>query len=288
MNEELQKRLFGYLDSLDKSANKVGEFASAEIPQVIQEWLTWLAIERFAYMGLFLIAMIGGSVAWFLVRRSDRDTKFEDSPPKILSGTLCPIMIVAGAIGSFTWALDGVYPPATAFALISTSAGVLEPPPSPEYFPVVQRSIHAVAIDLEILDHRECRYILSRADDWQADLDLLRRRYADLKDSPAVAMSDALPPRWLVNHWIAFNRAYRKNLDERAAWELDREQDIREAVRETDRLYAVWDAVRDARCEFYYITVRRQALKKLGEILGDDDITCLPPVVPEWRFVEIK
>ncbi len=57
---------------------------------------------------------------------------------------------------------------------------------------------------------------------------------------------------------------------------------------ETDRLYKVWDAVRDARCEFYYVSVRRQALMRLKDMLGEDDYrsTNLPPNVPVWRFNE--
>ena len=55
---------------------------------------------------------------------------------------------------------------------------------------------------------------------------------------------------------------------------------------ETDRLFRAWDAVRDARCEFYYTTVRRHALKNLREMIGDDAFAAgeLPPYVPEWRF----
>ena len=81
-----------------------------------------------------------------------------------------------------------------------------------------------------------------------------------------------------------------KHLDTRQVMEADRADTIREAVRETDRLYAVWDAVRDSRCEFYYVTVRRQALKKLQEMVGPEAYAAgdLPPYVPEWRFAEIK
>ena len=65
---------------------------------------------------------------------------------------------------------------------------------------------------------------------------------------------------------------------------------IGEALAETDRLYKVWDAVRDARCDFYYVTVRRQALKRLREALGDAAYaaTDLPPHVPAWRFLPAR
>ena len=52
----------------------------------------------------------------------------------------------------------------------------------------------------------------------------------------------------------------------------------------------MWDAVRDARCEFYYVTVRRQALKKLRDLVGEEAYLAgtLPPNVPTWRFNELK
>jgi hypothetical protein len=60
-------------------------------------------------------------------------------------------------------------------------------------------------------------------------------------------------------------------------------------MQETEHLYQVWDTVRDARCDYYYVTVRRQALKKLRKMLGVDDYYFgkLPPPVPLWRFQEI-
>jgi hypothetical protein len=73
-------------------------------------------------------------------------------------------------------------------------------------------------------------------------------------------------------------------------WESDRADIITQAINETQQLYHVWDAVRDARCEFYYVTVRRQALLKLRGLIGENDYyeAKLPPYVPIWRFTEIK
>ena len=67
-----------------------------------------------------------------------------------------------------------------------------------------------------------------------------------------------------------FNRAYRQHLGLRQPVELARWWDLRTALQETDHLYQVWDNVRDARCEYYYVTVRRQALKKLREMIGEN------------------
>jgi len=85
---------------------------------------------------------------------------------------------------------------------------------------------------------------------------------------------------------LPFNRADRKNLETRQLWEADPVDAIRIVMLETDRLERVWDAW----CDFYHVTVRRQALKKLQEMLGAEDFCAgdLPPYVPEWRFSQAQ
>jgi hypothetical protein len=48
--------------------------------------------------------------------------------------------------------------------------------------------------------------------------------------------------------------------------------------------------VRDARCDYYYVTVRRLALKRLRELVGDEAYYAgnLPPCVPIWRLQEMN
>ena len=173
-----------------------------------------------------------------------------------------------------------------AATLLTTPLGVPEQVPTPDRWPGVQAAIHKTAIEWEILDPRETGYVLARLEDFQTDLDILRKRYAELSDAPRVSDGGRFPDRNAVNENIRFNRAYRRNLEKRAVWESDRADLIRTVMVETDQLYAVWDAVRDARCEFYYVTVRRAALKKLRDLLGTEsyDLTILPPIIPEWRF----
>lgn len=177
-----------------------------------------------------------------------------------------------------------------AATLLAAPVGTPELPPSAEQWPGLQAAIHQTAIEWEILDPRETRYVLARVEDFEADLNLLRNRYADLADAPRLDDAGRFPDRNIVNELIRFNRAYRKNLELRQAWEADRAIVIGEAVQETDRLYKVWDAVRDARCDFYYVTVRRQALKKLRDLIGTEAYTFadLPPYVPDWRFHTAK
>ena len=79
----------------------------------------------------------------------------------------------------------------------------------------------------------------------------------------------SFPDRTLINDMLAFNRAYRQHLDNRQAMELSNAWELHEMLLEADRLYQIWDLVRDTRCDYYYVTVRRQALKKLKELIGD-------------------
>lgn len=182
------------------------------------------------------------------------------------------------------------YELALAITLLTTPPGVIEQQPTPDRWPALQQALHQTAIEWEILDPRETRYVLARVEDFDADLNLLRRRYEELADAPRVADATRFPDRRTANDLIRFNRSYRKHLDTRMLMEADRADLIRVVARETDRLYQVWDAVRDARCDFYYVTVRRQALKKLRDLTGPDAYAAaeLPPYVPEWRFTEVK
>jgi hypothetical protein len=160
--------------------------------------------------------------------------------------------------------------------------------PVPAYV-TLRPALQAVALQWEILDPREVRYILSRPEDFSADLNLLRRRWRDLADAPPLCDGIRFPDRDTVNALLAFNRAYRQHLSLRQPVELAHWWDLRAALQETDLLYQIWDTVRDARCDYYYVTVRRHALKKLRELLGDEAYYngWLPPHVPLWRFQEI-
>jgi hypothetical protein len=174
--------------------------------------------------------------------------------------------------------------------LLTTPPDVPEPPIDAGDWPAVQEAVQALAVEWEILDPREVRYVLARPEDFENDLNLLRRRYQELKDAPKLTDSQRFPDRNTVNELLAFNRAYRRFLDGRQPLEQDRSTTLRAALKETDLLYQVWDSVRDARCEYYYITVRRQALKRLRQMVGPDayDAAELPPYVPLWRFQDVN
>ena len=173
-----------------------------------------------------------------------------------------------------------------AVVLLTAPPGSLDPPNRPALFKFVCGPLREVAEGWEILDPREVRYILARPEDLAGDLDLLRRRLRDLATAPALADCHRLPDRKTINDLLAFNRAYRQQIDNRQPFELVHWWELRLAVQETERLYQIWDNARDARCDFYYITVRRQALKKLRDLIGDEAYYTgtLPPCVPLWRF----
>ena len=78
-----------------------------------------------------------------------------------------------------------------AFFLLTAPPGAVEPPPPADQWPNVQAAVQKLAKEWEILDDRETKYILAKADEFGADLNLLRRRYQDLKDTPKVADSPA-------------------------------------------------------------------------------------------------
>jgi hypothetical protein len=177
-----------------------------------------------------------------------------------------------------------------AASLIIQPSDTPETTPPPELFPVVRFALQTLALEWELLDAREVRYVLARQEDFTSDLNLLRRRYSDLVDAPPAQDGCRFPDRATVNEYLAFNRAYRQHIDMRQPGEPARWWELRTALQETDYLYQVWDTVRDARCEYYYVTVRRQALKRLREMLGEEAYYSgrLPPYVPTWRFQPIN
>jgi hypothetical protein len=176
-----------------------------------------------------------------------------------------------------------------AVALLTGPSDITEATVCPDTFASVSPTLQSLAIQWEILDPREVRYVLTRPEDFVSDLKLLRRRYQELADAPPLTDSYRFPDRASVSELLAFNRSYRQQLDSRQSVELVRWWELREAVQEVDRLYAIWDTVRDARCDYYYVTVRRQALKRLKDTLGQEAYYRgdLPPHIPLWRFQRI-
>lgn len=143
-------------------------------------------------------------------------------------------------------------------------------------------------VGMEVLDHRELRYILNDKSTYANDLELIGDRAARLHTAPHLWEADRFPERDYCNGLMSFNRSYRLYIENRIVMEPDRASIGRTILRECDVLYSVWDSVRDAKCEYYYVSVRREALKRVKEVMplemwlqGN-----LPAHVPFWRFVD--
>lgn len=143
----------------------------------------------------------------------------------------------------------------------------------------------------EILDERELRYVFAQPKEFLSDFNMITRRAKDLEDAPHLWECVILPERHIANELLMFNRAYKRHLEEcSTVWfDVHNRNWLHEATAENELLYQLWDCVRDARCEYYYVHIRRQALKKLNQALGPFDAKfTMPPHVPIWRFTCIR
>ena len=145
-------------------------------------------------------------------------------------------------------------------------------------------SLQSVAMSMELLDPRELRYTFTVQQDMSHDLPLVRRRYETLRDAPPACDSIRLPDSETISTGIAANRKLKQYLEDRYglyhdAWLLD-------AIADCDEAYTAWDLARDARCEFYYVSVRRRALLDLRDTIGPTlyYAGCLPPPMPAWAY----
>src|SRR5262249_46724784 len=101
-------------------------------------------------------------------------------------------------------------------------------------FAAVRPTLLNLALQWEVLDPREARYVLTRPEEFQSDLRLLQRRYQDLAQAPSVNDGYRFPPRSVVSDMLAFNRAYRQHLEDRKCVDLPHWWELHEAIQETD------------------------------------------------------
>lgn len=160
-----------------------------------------------------------------------------------------------------------------------------------DMFSNLKDAIVNVAVERELLDTRnETRFMLKNWNCFQADIDMIRQRYIELKDAPFVEDARRFPNKEYINELISFNRAFKANLEEYANCHNARRDEYSLVIKETERLYLLYDVVRDAQSDYYYVTVRRTALLKLKGIIGNEAYYSgeLPPHVPVWRFREVR
>lgn len=146
-------------------------------------------------------------------------------------------------------------------------------------------SLVQLGLSWELIDPRETHTFYSRDGAFLDDTLLLRRRQADLADAPPCSDSLRFPTNSISSELLSFNRAYHTHLRQQRETLGDAAGNDA-ALEENDRLYHIWDLVRDAGSDCYYISVRRQALDTLRRLLGEGDYLTakLPPHVPIWRF----
>jgi hypothetical protein len=176
-----------------------------------------------------------------------------------------------------------------AISLLTAPQGPADAPLHAGRYQFLAPTLQKVALMWEILDRRETQHVLARPEEFEADLKLLRGRYRSLASAPRLSECRRFPERTTVNDLLTANRAYRQYLTTRQPLDLVHADDLRMVLNETERLYEIWDAVRDSRCTYYYITVRRQALMHLRDLVGSEAFyrAELPPHVPVWRIPEI-
>lgn len=182
-----------------------------------------------------------------------------------------------------------------AAALLSAPPASSEPPllaPSriPEDRPavaafaeVLRPNILALALAGEILDPREKGFVMGQ--DLLGDLDMLRGRRIQYAAAPLIDEAHRFPDRKFTNEALAINRSLRLSLLKLGQLDGGVRPASDAAIDECNRLYQVWDAVRDSRCDYYYVTVRRDALVLLRALLGHEAFYSgrLPPPVPQVR-----
>lgn len=173
-----------------------------------------------------------------------------------------------------------------AAVLLTTSPDLPQPREALVWADVCRHSLVALALDGQLVDTREPAIHFNRPHDRGSDLKALQSRFQEFAFAPVLEECQRFPNRRIVNDFLAFNRAYRAELQARLDLDAVQAVHLRQALKETEQLHHLWCEVRDAGCEYYYITVRRQALQHLRDLLGDEAFYSgrLPPYVPVWRF----
>jgi hypothetical protein len=176
-----------------------------------------------------------------------------------------------------------------AAALLTAPPNTAEHPASARIYSGIAPTLQELAIAWEILDPHELQFTFTRQVDYPGDMKLLRQRFQELHDAPPVHDSMRFPSRQLIGEMLTFNRNYREHLEKCKIAGTTPNQDFQQALQEVDRLYQIWDAIRDSRCDYCYIPVRRSALKKVRDLIGEDAFYSgnFPPHVPLWRFQRI-
>lgn len=151
----------------------------------------------------------------------------------------------------------------------------------PAAMPSLSHAMQFACIACEIMDERERKYMFAKADDFQHDLDVMRSRWRDLYDAPRLHECYLLPERCITNELVQLNRMQKEHFEQvRELYPYDLR--FTAIIDDLNERYRLWGYARNARCEYYYVNIRREAMKKLLRSVGEQAFSRgeLPSVVP--------
>ena len=100
----------------------------------------------------------------------------------------------------------------------------------------LKRAIQIQAVDCQILDVSEQQYIMTKDEDFENDLLLIRERWENFKNEPRAELATVIFPSVNnINSSMAFNRAYRERIIKRIEVEEDRRFELQDIIEETDQ-----------------------------------------------------
>jgi hypothetical protein len=151
---------------------------------------------------------------------------------------------------------------------------------------VLRPALVQAALDAEVLDPREEERIRGDGVDPLVELRTLQDCYQGLQRAPLLAECRLFPPRCHIDELLACNRGYKQELEARLVLDQVHAEQLRRAIAETEHLYFLWNLLRDAQYECYYVTVRRRSLMQLRDLIGMEAYCRfqMPPHVPVWHF----
>lgn len=150
---------------------------------------------------------------------------------------------------------------------------------------VLVTDLVTLAIDAEVVDHREASTFFRDVRPYPGSecvLTSLQTRFQAMRDAPQIEEASRLPLTPLILDRMTLNRAFRDELVRQFSVDLIHSEEIRQAICETDRMFSVLDAARDASLSHYHVPVRRQALRRLRDLIGAPAFYSgqMPPHVP--------
>lgn len=100
MNDELQQRLTMYLDAIEASASKAGDFVVEQTPLLAQEYLAWefwSSVMLCAASALVLVVLCAVFLRVWWAVKAEKDFDFNDHPEMMF--LVIPLLFVALGVG---------------------------------------------------------------------------------------------------------------------------------------------------------------------------------------------